>query len=423
MISPENATCLIDGFGPLPLMRPSTVAEVGELIRHARSTRQAVYPVGGQTKLCLGGVPSKLGQAIDLRGLARVIDFPARDMTITVEAGITVRELQELIHKENLRLPIDVPEAGRATLGGILATNISGSRRYGYGTMRDYVIGITALNDDGNEFKAGGRVVKNVAGYDLCKLLIGSLGTLGVITQVTLKLRPLPEQQAVLCLPCETEHLESLLNDLCKSQTRPVCLELMNAVFAHKLFANAKVACPPSPWIVLVGYEGNADAVSWQVQQLAKELAKRCPMQARIDFTAKSLCEALVESAAWIPGNVDFRANLLPSAIVALCNEVDREPHRPALRAHAGNGIVYGHWPGGLTKDQTAAMLTSWRAAATAAAAKGQGSVIVTNCPADWKAILDVWGPPRNDAWLMREVKAKFDPDSIFNPGRFVDGI
>ena len=180
-------TCLLDGFGPVPLVRPGCAVDVGDLIRQASASDSAIYPVGGQTKIGLGYPPTKPGQAVDLRGLAQVIDFPARDMTITVQAGITIAVLRETLAREKLRLPIDVPQPDRATLGGILACNTSGPRRFGYGTLRDYVIGITALNDEGREFKAGGRVVKNVAGYDLCKLLVGSLGTLGIITQVTLK--------------------------------------------------------------------------------------------------------------------------------------------------------------------------------------------------------------------------------------------
>ncbi|HMF29654.1 MAG TPA: FAD-binding oxidoreductase, partial [Candidatus Cybelea sp.] len=172
-----DATCTIDGFGPLPMVRPESVEAVGDVIRDAQTS--AIYPVGGQTKLALGVPPTKSGIAVDMSALSRVIDFPARDMTITVQAGIRIKELNELVAREKLQLPIDVPQCDRATLGGILAANVSGPRRYGYGTLRDYVIGISALNDEGREFKAGGRVVKNVAGYDLCKLLVGSLGTLG----------------------------------------------------------------------------------------------------------------------------------------------------------------------------------------------------------------------------------------------------
>ncbi len=408
-------TCVIDGFGPVPLVRPETVAELGDLIRRA----SALYPLGGQTHSTLGNPPTNAGLAIDMRGLAQIVDFPARDMTVTAQAGITMKDLREIIVRENLHLPIDVAQGDRATLGGVIAANVSGPRRYGYGTMRDYVIGITALNDEGREFKAGGRVVKNVAGYDLCKLLVGSLGTLGIITQVTLKLRPRAEQHALVGLACAAESLDTLLTCVHTSRTRPVCVDLLNRAAAEIVFPHANLEIPEEPWLVLVGYEGNEAAVSWQVVQLVKEVATQCRIEARIDFPALPLGNALVELAALDQHACTFKANLLPSATAAFCLEADREAQRPALHAHAGNGIVFAHWGANLTKEQAASILTRWRTRA----AQGQGSVIVPGCPSGWKAALNVWGPPRNDAWLMREVKAKFDPKGIFNPRRFVDGI
>ena len=409
-------TCTIDGFGPLPLVRPQSVQELGELIRHAAAGDTAIYPLGGQTKLALGVPPTKAGQAVDLRELASVVDYPARDMTVTVQAGITIKSLRAILAKENLRLPIDVPRAEDATLGGILAANTSGPRRYGFGTLRDYVIGISAVNDAGHEFKAGGRVVKNVAGYDLCKLLVGSLGTLGIITQVTLKLRPVVDEQAILCLTSESADLAALLTTLHGSRTRPVSIDLLNQAAAATVFAQAGLTAPDGPWIALVSYEGNADAVSWQVQQLIKEVGVARPITARVGFTVQPLLDALVEFAAWPVAGTAFKANVLPGAVASFCQSADPGF---ALCAHAGNGIVHGAWPGDLTKEQAANMLSAWREHAR----KGQGSVIVTRCPSPWKTALSVWGPAPGDAWLMREVKAKFDPKRIFNPGRFVDGI
>jgi glycolate oxidase FAD binding subunit len=141
-------------------------------------------------------------------------------MTVTVQAGITLDRLQELLRAEGQRLPVDVSHAECATLGGALAVNVSGPRRLGFGTLRDYVIGISVVNDEGVEVKAGGRVVKNVAGYDLCKLYIGSLGTLGLISQVTLKLRPLPEEQALVSIACSADGVATLLDLLHRSHTQ-----------------------------------------------------------------------------------------------------------------------------------------------------------------------------------------------------------
>ena len=156
-----------------------------------------IYPIGGGTSLDYGLPAARPGIGVSLAELNRVVDYPARDMTITVEAGITMAELADDAGGRAAMAADRRAAADAATLGGVVATASSGPRRYGYGTMRDYVIGISAVDGRGMPFKAGGRVVKNVAGYDFCKLLTGSLGTLGVITQVTLKIKPLPEQFGV----------------------------------------------------------------------------------------------------------------------------------------------------------------------------------------------------------------------------------
>ena len=196
----------IDGSAPLRMARPTTVAELGTLVTAARSAGHGVYPAGGRTTLDAGLPPAKLGVVVDTTALNEVIDYPARDMTITAQAGITLAALQGELAAEGQWLPVDVPAPEQATLGGAIALNKSGPRRYGFGTLRDFVIGISFVTDDGVEVKAGGRVVKNVAGYDLMKLQIGALGTLGVITQVTLKVKPRPEASAAVAFGCSRTH-------------------------------------------------------------------------------------------------------------------------------------------------------------------------------------------------------------------------
>ena len=149
-----------------------------------------------------GNEPTRPGQTLDLTGLAKIVDYTPRDMTILVEAGVRMADLAATLAAEGQQLPIDVPRASEATIGGVVATNWNGPRRYGHGTVRDYVIGIHAVDGRGVAFKGGGRVVKNVAGYDFCKLLTGSLGTLGVITQLAFKVKPQPECTAAVIAEC-----------------------------------------------------------------------------------------------------------------------------------------------------------------------------------------------------------------------------
>lgn len=419
MAKVDDNACRIDDFGPLPIVQPQSVAEIGDIVRRADAQGQAIYPLGGQTMLNIGLPPSRPGIAVDLRGLAQVLDYPARDMTVTVQAGITIAQLQELLATENQRLPVDVPNAEHATLGGVLAANVSGPRRLGFGTLRDYVIGISTVNDQGQEVKAGGRVVKNVAGYDLCKLHIGALGTLGIINQVTLKLRPLPECASLVTFGCETAAVERLLDLLHATRTRPVCLDLLNQAAVRFLVREVRINMPEAQWVMVVGFEDNSDAVCWQVRQLLGEVPSGDiqGVEARGGAACEPLWRGLVEHTA-SGRRLTFKANLLPSGVAAFCRQADALGETIRLHAHAGSGIVYCHLDADLTLPPVAAMLKEL----TDVAVRAEGNLILPRCPVEWKRELPVWGRERGDLWLMRQVKDKLDPKNVFNPGRFLAG-
>jgi glycolate oxidase FAD binding subunit len=360
--------------------------------------------------------PTKPGTAVDLRGLDRVIDYPARDMTITAQAGITISRLQDVLKAERQQLPVDVPFPDRATLGGSVATNASGPRRFGHGTLRDYVIGITVVNDEGREVDGGGRVVKNVAGYDLMKLYTGSLGTLGIIAQLTLKVKPLPEAVAAIVAPCPPEALETVLaRVLPKTATRPTVLSVANAPAA------AQLGQETGGYILVVGFEEKATTVDWQATKLNSELPEelgKYSSEFRGDVAA-GLFRRLADFPLTNPRGVTFKANLLPAGTAAFFRRADGLEPRPALVAHAGNGIVYGHLPADIGAEKANAILDGLGRMA----AEWAGNVVVIRCPHEWKAVVPVWGRPTPDRELMRAVKDKVDPRRVFNPGRFVDGI
>jgi glycolate oxidase FAD binding subunit len=405
-----SCVIVIDGI-ELPLVEPGDVAELSAVLREAAAQGRAVYPVGGGTMLGWGLPPGRPGLAVGLRRLDRVIDYPARDMTVTVQAGLTVARLQGLLAGEGQRLPIDVPRPEQATVGGIVAANVSGPRRYGCGTLRDYVIGIGVVNDRGEEVKAGGRVVKNVAGYDLCKLFTGSFGTLGVITQVTLKVRPQPEARVLVITGCREEALAGVLDRLHASATRPVCVEVLTPT--PRRDADETVF----DYDVLIGYEDNHEAVAWQVEQVQRELGPAvAPPLVHEGAKAGEGLDRLSQPppAAW---PVSFKANLLPSAAAEFLRLARRHRHAWIV-AHAGGGIVEGHLPADTTQAEARETMRALRARA----AKTAGNLVLTRCPPAWKADLGVWGEPRADEWLMRRVKEALDPKELFNPGRFLVG-
>ena len=397
---------------------PAAVTELCEVVRIASAAQCPIYPLGGRTQLGLGLPGRGEGIGLSTAQLDRVIDYPSRDMTITVEAGIRVAKLQEILRAEGQRLPVDVPRAAEATLGGAIATNTSGPRRYGLGTLRDYVIGITVVGADGKETKAGGRVVKNVAGYDLCKLYIGSLGTLGIITQVTLKLRPLPEASAVVWMKFEqSELVTTALDRLVNSKTRSTAIDLVNPAGAELIANLLGQPVPCGPWLLVVGFEANAEAVQGQVEQVQQELKELVTWSQPFEGEeAQQIWRALVEFQAAEIGLVTFKANFRSSATVEFLDAAQRQPVSWMVHAHAGNGIVFGHALPGANRAAVQSSLAMLRALAVSRS----GNLVFRRCPTEWKAELAIWGEPRGDAWLMQSIKQKLDPMNILNPGRII---
>ena len=395
--------------------RPSTVDELGEVVARRVGEGHAIYPQGGGTALDFGGIPARPGVAIDLRGLDRVVDYPAADMTITVEAGITLAALRRVLAEQGQRLVLDAPQADRATLGGIYATNASGPRRFGFGRARDQIIGIRTIDAQGQPVKGGGRVVKNVAGYDLPKLLTGSMGTLGIIAELTLKVRPLPEASALAWVRFRRwSDVVQALDRLNTSGTRPVAIELLNSIAAHRVGREGDL--PVEEWVVVVGFEDNAESVAWQLDRLTLELG-RTDLVFRQGEDSASLWSALVDSQADDTGPLTILVNLKPSVAMGFVATLD--PSSWAIHAHAGNGIVRAHRQGEADLATIAPEVDRLRAEAV----RLGGNLTLPRCPTSWKDRLRVWGEPRGDWAIAEKVKAALDPARVLNPGRFVGGI
>ncbi len=397
------------------------------------NARRPIVPVGGSTVVYRHERTSEAAIAVRLEKLNRVIDYPARDMTITVEAGIRMSDLTNILKAENQRLPIDVPQAEQATLGGVIATNWSGPRRFGCGTMRDYVIGISAIDASGRLFKAGGRVVKNVAGYDLCKLLVGSHGTLAIITQVTLKLRPCPETSALVWMSLDSlQQIDAVLAKLLTSATRPMAIEVLNpqavlslngmqgtcennvaqasgaasalssstgSVTTGGLTSPRSPILSEGPCVLCIGYEGAEHETNWQ----AKTLVAECrPFEPRSTQTltgpaADPLWAALTDFAI-VDSLLSFKANLLPSRTMEFLQLASDAGI--AAQTHAGNGIVIGHLPSDVTSAAVAdTVLQPLRECARSCG----GDLIMLDRPAKQSSV-----------WMQR-VKQNMDPLNLLN--------
>lgn len=396
---------------------PASETELSRwLAENSAGERRAVFPVGGRTALHFGFPPPKPGMTLCTSQLNATVDYPARDMTVTVGAGMRIDELTALLRTERQRLPIDVAQSHRATLGGLIATNTSGSRRYGYGTIRDYLIGMTAVDASGRLFHAGGRVVKNVAGYDLCKMVIGSLGTLAVVTQVTLKLRPEPEASAVIwCEFDRWETIEQALAGLNKSETRPIAIDVLDVRGAAAVVAEAGLDLPQALPVLCIGIEGTAQEVAWQQQQLQAELLPLRP--ARITAVAgdevHKLWFALTDFQIPSDDPVTFKANLLPSRTVEFL--VKAQGMGVTVLSHAGNGIVVGQLPDSVKSAVDAEkILLPLRTFARAS----RGNLVILHCDNAWRTHLPLLGDSEPSQHLMRALKKQLDPRDILNPGR-----
>ncbi len=258
----------------------------------------------------LSGIASQKITGFDLRGMNRLLEYTPEDMTVSVEAGITLAELQRKLGQHGQWLPVDPPQAENLTIGALLAGNKSGPRRYGYGTIRDYLLGIKVVLADGRTIKAGGKVVKNVAGYDLCKLFVGSRGTLGVIIEASFKVLPKPETEKIVNATFPTlEALADTLEHLAVSSVVPVAVDMHNYGGTTTL-----VAC----------FAGPSEDVSWQLG-CARDLGFR-----------EGACFEY-ERAFWNSSEPARCLSVLPSKVVETLRQI--EPKSYVVRA--GNGIIY----------------------------------------------------------------------------------
>jgi glycolate oxidase FAD binding subunit len=406
----------------------SDQAGVAELVRTAYEAREPVYPLGGRTSLDYGIAPTRQGRGLDLSPLAKIVDYTPRDMTILVEAGVRMADLAATLAAEGQQLPIDVPRPSEATIGGAVATNWCGPRRYGYGTLRDYVIGIHAVDGRGVAFKGGGRVVKNVAGYDFCKLLTGSLGTLGVITQIALKVKPQPEQSATILATCpDWKTTEGILQRLVHLAAPPVAIDLLLGAGWSDIAGGAPDddrGPANSVATLVVRVEGTAVEVAALRDNVQYELWTGGGSDVRVlsPEEADALWVRQVEftdrGAGPSPDDVVLALKIAvpPSGLTEMLAAVRSHDPTCTIQAHAGNGVIFARF----AKFEPAAVSTVLVGKLRPQAIKLGGSAVIISSQLDGLTPHFVWGGRTEATLLMERIKRQFDPHDILNPGRFV---
>lgn len=450
LLQDELADYAVDGLVPKAVVRPENRSAVAETLRWAASQGVAVVPRGGGTQLALGNIPKRVDLVLDLSRLNRVIDYQPADLTVTVEAGIPLEALQRELALDGKFVPLEAPLADRASVGGILAANAGGPLRHAYGSARDWLIGIGVAGADGRETKAGGRVVKNVTGYDLNKLYTGSLGTLGVIIEASFKLAPLAEQRAALVATFGTvqqgvEGAWSLLRQV----YAPLAVQVLTGRVAQRL--NLPMSSPGRQALAVAFFAGRPRALRRRLEDSTGHWRNAgAETVERLDDAGAALLLRGLTDLGWSMDShpyLSLRVNVPPSRVSQVAGWLQEEDS--FVWGETSNSLTAGGTDRGIVIDPGFGniRLFCWDEALpensigtdemvqaeenVVAAIEGLremvseigGSVVVEQCPLSIKRRLDVWGPDPSGMDIMRRVKNNLDPQGILNPGRFLGGL
>ena len=408
------AAAAVDGVTPCWLARPGSVDEVGRVMARASAEGLAVVPRGSGSALDLGMPPARLDVVLDLSRLTDILDYVPADMVATVQAGVTLEALSRELGKHAQMLALDPYGGGSRTVGGTLATGASGPRRFRYGTGRDLLMGARFVQADGTVTWGGSKVVKSVTGYDIPKLLAGSLGTLGVIVEATLRLHPVqPTCGSWLFSFASREAAGALVAAVLASSLEPDRLAWLNAE------ALGHAGHDAAPAAVAVSVATVAEAVDSQGALLGSMASGWGVRVSSLDedFWARlggALARPIVVKLATEIGHLPFWAG-----------EVERVTARHglsvALVGEAGNGVLRAAFKGRVAPETWATEIVA--PLREALSAEG-GSLVVERAPHDLKRAADVWGPiPETALAVMKRLKAEFDPRGTLSPGRFVGGL
>lgn len=423
----------VAGVVPAVRVRPNTIGDIEAIVGWASKRGMAMAALGGRTKLGIGNPPSRLDVVLDMGAMDSMVEYDADDLVLTAQAGATIQRLRSVVGRDHLVLPLDPRSGDRATIGGVIACADHGPRRRQYGGLRDVVLGLKVVLPDGSLANFGGRTLKNVAGYDAGKLFVGSLGSIGVIVEATVRLLPLPikEELLLVTLPgLETSH--RLVAGILGSPLLPSSLEFMSPGCAALLGLDRRFALPDGAYLMLIALEGHAAAVERQVRDI-------CLFCDEESSETEMIATIRASEAGSPPNEVwDAFAGLREKALggsscvgvrctVPLARSWDlaggAEEHARVNDVAASYAMSCGT---GYLEAYAAGLPTNLRTFAAGLRADAErlgGAMSVLD---GWSALgkeFDAWGSPRTDFELMQAVKRRYDPGGIMNPGRFVGGL
>lgn len=396
------ASHAVDGKIAKLLCRPASAAEVTAALRTCAEAQAIVIPWGGGTAMALGNAPRRADVVMDLKKLDRVIEHDPANLTATVQSGMTLSAAQSALAAHKQFIPFDPPFPERATVGGIVAANLNGPRRTFYGSARDLVIGMKVALANGELIKAGGKVVKNVAGYDMCKLFVGSLGTLGIITEATLRVTPVAESAATVIVSGDLPTVRRFTEELFRSSLLPAAVTLINDR-------------PVQNWRAAVWCEGFDETVARHRRDL-ENLAHRIGASAEILLNETH--QVFWNGIRDFPLGQDHLVCRVALPRAALFEFIQKFQvwGTPAIVADAAVGTL---WFAYQPKKSAAKRFTELESMAQALG----GHAVLFTATAELKQGIEVWGSSPAAISLVREIKRQFDPNELLNPGRFVGNL
>jgi FAD/FMN-containing dehydrogenase len=398
------------------VLAPGSAAEISEVVKLVAAENQTIVPAGGATFLDAGNVLEQAHLVVTTGRLSKLIHHEPADLVATAQAGLTLREFQNQLRQKGQWLPIDPPDDGAATVGGVVATGLSGPQQTGYGPVRSFVIGLRAILADGTAIKAGGNVVKNVAGYDLCKLFTGSYGTLGIITEVTFKLRPVPVETRTIVASGQRSSLTKIGKAIAR-QTSAVALELLSPSLARQIVTEAN----PPGCLLLVRFAGASRAVVVETANALKMLREE-NIQCTTHDEDEQIWNAVSRAATAATRNLTWRANTRPSELPSLLDDLDSleqdEVSHVGLQwqASLGDGRLRVMARAPVYPREAVQTLQRMRQRAQ----DFGGNLIVERAPVEIKNEIDSWGGSGSATALMIRLKQQLDPQNVFSPGRFI---
>lgn len=407
---------VIDDIVPKAVVSPTLVMEIQDVLSFAAEKNLSVIPAGNGTKLGIGNIPSEVDLVLSTTKLNRVIEYEPADLTVTVEAGMRLMELQKDLAVNRQFLPMNPSYADRCTIGGIVSSNSSGPLRLQYGTSRNLVLGMKVVLANGKTVKCGGKVVKNVAGYDLNRLYIGSYGTLGIITEVSLKLSPLPVQESILAAQYDTidDAVKAGMN-VVRSQTLPSYVILLT-----KSIHNQLSEVTPT---LLVCFGGDAETVSWQLNATQSELEQNGAVSVQIieDASLNNISHDIQEYSAVDKDNdtIVIKVQLKRTDFAEFVRIVQNMTSD--LMILLGNGLLYMRISVDTSTDYESLADSLQQLRQKAMDLKG--NLLIEAAPPELKRLIDIWGPIGHTLNIMKKLKTRFDSENRLNPGRYVSSI